>query len=187
VSLLFFKEIHMSKKFVAISGSLREDSFNTKLLKAIQKSAPSDIEIEIWDISGIPLYNTDLEEEFPSAVQALKDKVAESDGVIFATPEYNRSVPGVLKNVIDWVSRPYGHNSFTHKIGVVVGATVSPIGTAIAQSHLKTILLHLNMKVLGQPEFFVSHAPDKFDEEGNLTDTHTQDHIEHLFEVINKI
>ena len=175
----------MSKKFIAISGSLRKQSFNSMLLRAVKDLAPESINIEIVDIGELPLYNTDLEADFPSVAQELKDKIASSDGVIFATPEYNRSISGVLKNAIDWVSRPYGKNSFAHKKALVMGASVGQVGTAIAQSHLKHTLLHLDMHVIGQPEFYLGAAQEKFDASGNLTDENTKKHIITALEALN--
>lgn len=173
------------KKIIAISGSIRKESFNTRLLKSVQTLAPESINIEIFDISNFPLYNQDLETNFPSVAQELKDKIATSDGVIFATPEYNRSVSGVLKNAIDWISRPYGKNSFAGKKALVLGASMGQIGTAVAQSHLKQILLYLDMQVIGQPEFYLSTAQDKFDASGNLTDENTKKHIVKALEALD--
>lgn len=167
----------MSQNYVAISGSLREKSFNTSLLKAAQEVLPSEATIEILSIKDIPLYNQDLEANYPIVVQKIKDKIKNADGIIFATPEYNRSVPGVLKNVIDWVSRPYGTNAFAGKLVLLLGASPGAIGTAVAQSHLKEILLYLDMKVIGQPEFYLGGASQKFNEQGVLTDEVTKEHL----------
>jgi len=119
-------------------------------------------------------------------LRIIKNKIAGSDGVIFATPEYNRSTSGVLKNAIDWVSRPYGKNSFAGKKALVLGASMGPIGTAVAQSHLKQILLYLDMQVIGQPEFYLGTVQDKFDGAGNLTDENTKKHIVKALEALNK-
>jgi chromate reductase, NAD(P)H dehydrogenase (quinone) len=119
----------------------------------------------------LPLYNQDLEAEYPVKAQAAKDLVEGADGVLFVTPEYNRSVPGVLKNAIDWVSRPYGYNSFDGKPVGMVGASIGPVGTAIAQSDLRHIVAFLNMKLMGQPEVYVANAMGlQFDDDGLLTD-----------------
>jgi chromate reductase len=172
------------KKIIALSGSLRKDSFNTHLLHALQALAPSDVEITIFDISTLPLFNSDLEADFPKSAQALKDAIAASEGVIIATPEYNRSVPGVLKNAIDWASRPYGKNSFAKKPTLILGASVGPIATAVAQSHLKQIMLYLDALVLGQPELYIGVAQDKFDTQGVLTDEATKDHLVNALNVL---
>ncbi|HEY1037038.1 MAG TPA: NADPH-dependent FMN reductase [Candidatus Paceibacterota bacterium] len=177
----------MTKNIVAIAGSLRKGSYNSSLISAAQKigsslsskGAEHDLAIEILDISSLPLFDQDVEAAgFPEAAQAMKDKIAAADGVIIATPEYNRSVPGVLKNAIDWMSRPYGQNSFAGKPTLVMGASMGPIATAVAQSHLKQIMLYLDAKVIGQPEIYVGTAHEKFDASGELIDESTTSHLE---------
>ena len=165
------------KKYIAISGSLRKESYNTYLLKAAQKLAPEGISIEILNISDVPLFSQDLETTVPKIVEELKEKLKSSDGVILATPEYNRSFSGVLKNTIDWMSRPYGSNLFAGKTVLVLGASPGAIGTAIAQSQLKEILLYLDMKVIGQPEFYLGLAHEKFNQAGELVDEATKEHL----------
>ncbi|MDD2657361.1 MAG: NAD(P)H-dependent oxidoreductase [Candidatus Pacebacteria bacterium] len=160
---------------LAISGSVRKDSFNTALLRTMQPLAPPEMQIEIADISGLPLYNQDSEGTFPAVAQALKDKVEAADGIIIATPEYNRSVPGVLKNAIDWASRPWGKNSFAGKPVLIMGVSVGKLGTAVAQSHLKQIMVYLDASVIGQPELYFGPAHELFDEAGNLTDVSTKE------------
>lgn len=172
------------KTYVAFSGSIRKDSYNTNLLRALQEVAGESATIEICDISNLPLFNQDSEATFPSEAQALKDKVEAADGIIFATPEYNRSIPGVLKNAIDWISRPWGQNSFAGKPVLVLGASVAPTSAALAQYHLKQIMLYLDAKVLGQPEFFMGSASDKFDSTGKLTDEGSRDHLKKAFDVL---
>ena len=162
-------------KIVAISGSLRKDSFNTALVRAFQAAAPADMTITAAAIGSLPLYNSDLEASFPAPAQALKDAIAAADGVIIATPEYNRSLPGVLKNAIDWASRPYGKNSFARKPLLVAGVSVGKVGTAVAQSHLKQILAYLDADVLGQPELYLGPSGETFDEAGNLTNASTKE------------
>ncbi|HVB19906.1 MAG TPA: NADPH-dependent FMN reductase [Candidatus Paceibacterota bacterium] len=160
---------------IAISGSLRKDSFNTALLRNFKALAPTGMKIEIADISALPLYNGDAEASFPAPVRALKDTIAAADGIIIATPEYNRSIPGVLKNVIDWVSRPYGQNSFAKKPVLVAGISAGNIGTAVAQSHLKQILLYLDAEIIGQPELYLGPAQSLFDGEGIIKDGSTKE------------
>lgn len=172
------------KKIIAISGSLRKDSYNTHLLKAAQELSPEGMEITIVDISRLPFFNQDLESSFPIEAQAFKDIIEAADGVIFSTPEYNRSMPGVLKNAIDWASRPWGKNSFAKKPVFILGATVAPTGTALAQSHLKSVLSYLDMYIIGQPEFYLSNAHEKFNAEGKLTDVSTQEHLKKALEVL---
>ncbi|MDO8593737.1 MAG: NAD(P)H-dependent oxidoreductase [bacterium] len=160
---------------VAISGSLRKGSYNTMLVKAMTSLAPAGMQIEIAEIGNLPLYNSDDEAAFPAAAQALKDKVEKADGVIIATPEYNRSISGVLKNAIDWLSRPYGKSSFARKPVLVAGVSGGKIGTAVAQSHLRQIMLHLDADVIGQPELYLGPAQEIFDGEGNIVDAHTKE------------
>lgn len=169
---------------LAISGSLRKDSFNTALLHALQPLAPADMHIEIADIGTLPLFNQDNEAHLPSEAKVLKDKVAVADGIIFATPEYNRSVPGVLKNAIDWISRPYGQNSFAKKTVLIAGVSGGKIGTAVAQSHLRQIMLHLDADVIGQPELYLGPAQELFDGKGNLTDDSTKELLTKALETL---
>jgi chromate reductase len=155
---------------VALSGSLRKDSFNTSLLHALQALAPEGMQITVADISTLPLFNQDDEAVFPAVAQALKDTIEAADGIIIATPEYNRSVPGVLKNAIDWASRPWGQNSFEGKPVLTMGVSVGKLSTSVAQSHLRQILSYLDMQIIGQPEVYLGPAQELFDGEGNLTD-----------------
>ncbi|MBU6214959.1 NAD(P)H-dependent oxidoreductase [Patescibacteria group bacterium] len=156
---------------VAISGSLRKGSHNAMLIHVLQELAPAEMKIQELNIGNLPLYNTDDEAAFPAEAKALKDAIEASDGVIIATPEYNRSFPGVLKNAIDWASRPWGKNSFAKKPALIMGVSIGKIGTAVAQSHLKEVLLYLDMRVIGQPELYLGPASGIFDEAGNLTDS----------------
>lgn len=172
------------KKIIALSGSLRKDSFNTHLLHEVVKLAPEGMQIEIFDISTLPLYNQDLEQAFPAEAQKLKDAIKVADGIIIATPEHNRSIPSALKNAIDWASRPWGQNSFPGKHILVMGASSGPIATAVAQQHLKQIMLYLDAQVIGQPEFYLGNAQDKFNDKGELTDESTREHIKKALAVL---
>ncbi len=174
----------MSIKIVAISGSLRADSYNTKLLRAFKNLASSDVDIDILNISNLPLFNEDLEANFPQVAWDLKKKIEEADAVIFASPEYNRGITSALKNAVDWASRPWGKNSFEGKVVAVTGASSGAIGTAVSQQDLKKIMLYLDSYVIGQPEFFLGIAQNKFDETGNVIDEKTKEHITGLLEVI---
>ncbi len=164
-------------KILGISGSLRTGSYNTAALRAAKELAPEGVEIEIADISQIPLFNQDLEAEFPAAVRILKDEIRAADAVLFVTPEYNFSIPGVLKNAIDWCSRPYGDNAFEDKPAAILGASPGLLGSARAQYHLRQVLVFLNMHVLNRPEVMIAGAAQKFDTSGKLTDEKTREFV----------
>ena len=168
-------------KILGIVGSLRKDSYNASLMRTFADIKPDGVEMDIADIAALPHYNGDSEAQFPEAAQALKTQIEAADAIIIATPEYNRSVPGVLKNAIDWVSRPYGKNSFSGKKVLVVGASSGPTGAMGAQYDLKKMLLHGNAVVYGQPEFFLGLAGEKFDAAGTLVDATTKEHIAHAW------
>jgi chromate reductase, NAD(P)H dehydrogenase (quinone) len=174
----------MSKNILAISGSLRDSSFNTMLLRAAQNLVPEGASIEIASIGDLPLYNEDIESNFPSAAQTLKDKILAADGVIISTPEYNRSISSALKNAIEWTSRPYGQGAWKGKPVLVLGATVAHTGTLAAQCHLKQILSYLDAKFLGQPEFYLSAAQEKFAQDGTLIDEDTKIHLRAALEAL---
>lgn len=157
-------------KIAVFVGSLQVSSFNKKLAKNLEALAPEGVEFDYVDIASLPLFNQDLEADFPAAAQAAKDAVAGADGVLFVTPEYNRSIPGVLKNAIDWASRPWGANSFNGKPTGIVGASPSPVGTAVAQSDLRHIGGFLNVKLMGQPELYLANAHEHFDEQGMVVE-----------------
>lgn len=160
---------------IAISGSLRKESGNTHLVKALPALTPEGMTIEIADISQFPLFNQDVEiSDYPEAAQTLKDKIIAADGVFIATPEYNRSVPGVLKNAIDWLSRPYGKNAFAGKRVMTAGVTGGRIGTALAQSHLRQTMLFLNAEVIGQPELYIGSSAEVFAEDGSIKSEDTK-------------
>ncbi|MCW3475180.1 NADPH-dependent FMN reductase [Limobrevibacterium gyesilva] len=155
---------------LAISGSLRRGSFNTALLRTAQAMAPDDVAIEICDYSDIPLYNGDVEAAaYPAPAARLKARIGKADALLFAVPEYNYSLPGVLKNVLDWGSRPSGQSAWAGKPVALLG-TGGGLGTARAQYHFRQIATGLNMHVLNRPEIFVANASQKFDKDGNLTD-----------------
>jgi len=157
-------------KILAIAGSLRKTSYNRGLLRAAQELAPAGCTVEIFDLEGIPLYNQDEETKLPPAVVQLKAKVRAADALIIATPEYNYSFSGVLKNALDWGSRPYGDNAWDNKPLALMGASVGMFGTARAQYQLRQVFVTLNMHPLNKPEIMVASAQDKFDAQGNLTD-----------------
>lgn len=151
-------------------GSIKKDSLNRKLAQAVEKLVPKHVTFEYIDISQVPLYSEDLEVNFPVEARKLKESIEAADGVLFVTPEYNRGIPGVLKNAIDWASRPWQQSSFDHKPTAIIGASPTPNGTNQAQQQLRNIVIYLNMKLLGQPEIYFSYAAKKFNEQGELVD-----------------
>jgi chromate reductase len=159
----------MSKTKVALFvGSLRKDSFNRKLAKAIEKLAPADFEFAHVRIDNLPLYNQDFDADYPAEATRLKKDVESADAVLFVTPEYNRAIPGVLKNAIDIASRPWGTNSFAGKPAGMLGISVGAIGTALAQQHLRNVLAYLDVPTLGQPEVFMQMKDGLIDDDGNI-------------------
>ena len=155
---------------LAISGSLRKGSFNTALLHTAQQEAPDDVAIEIYDYSDIPLYNGDVEAAgFPAAATRLKERILKADAILFAVPEYNYSFPGVLKNAVDWASRPYGKSAWAGKPAAMV-STGGGLGAARAQYHFRQVLVSQGMHLLHAPEVFVANAGTKFDKDLRLTD-----------------
>lgn len=160
---------------LGIAGSLRKGSFNAAALRAAQELAPAGMTIEIFDISAIPLYDEDVKAKgFPPAVVDLRAKIKAADGLLLATPEYNYSFSGVLKNVVDWASRPPEH-PFDGKPIALMGASAGVLGTARAQYQLRQIFIFLNAHILNRPEVFIGAASTKFDAEGKLTDQPTRD------------
>jgi chromate reductase len=158
-------------KILGISGSLREDSYNTAALRAAQELVPEDVVIETFDrLDEIPPFNQDDERNPPERVVELKQRVMEADAILFVTPEYNFSIPGVLKNAIDWASRPYGDNAWAGKPAAIMGASVSMTGTARAQYHLRQSMVFLDMHPVNQPEVMISNAAERFSEDGELKD-----------------
>ena len=155
-------------------GSLRKDSFNRRLALAVEKLAGNAARFEHIRIDDLPLYTQDFDDNYPPACARLKREVAACDGLLFVTPEYNRSVPGVLKNAIDIASRPYGQSAFAGKPAGVCGTSIGSIGTAVAQQHLRTILAYLDVPTLGQPEVFVHFADDLIAPDGTVTNARTE-------------
>lgn len=151
-----------------IVGSLRRESFNAALATAITRLAPADFSFKQIQIGDLPLYNQDDDADPAEPVKRLKADIAAVRGVIFVTPEYNRSIPGVLKNALDHGSRPYGQSAWAGKPAGILGVSVGPMGTAVAQQHLRTILAYLDMPTLGQPEAYIQQKAGLFDEAGNI-------------------
>jgi chromate reductase len=167
-------------RILGISGSLRQQSFNAAVLRAAAGLAPAGVVIETFELGGIPLFNQDDESNPPAAVVHLKRRVRDADGILFVTPEYNYSVPGVLKNAIDWGSRPYGDNAWDGKPAAIMGASVGAFGTARAQYHLRQIFVFLNVYAVNRPEVLIANAAQRFDAAGNLNDEPTKDYIREL-------
>jgi chromate reductase len=169
---------------LSFAGSLRKGSYNKSLLRAALEMVPAGVELEIFDLEGIPLFNQDLETQPPEKVKEFKAKIRAADAVLIATPEYNYSMPGVLKNAIDNASRPYGDNAFNGKPVAIMGASIGMLGTARAQYHLRQSLVFLNMYPLNQPEVMVPFAQEKIDRNGRLTDQKTREKIKELLEAL---
>ena len=161
----------MSKYRIAVVvGSLRRDSINRSLARALYALAPADFEFHEVEIGDLPLYNQDDDAAPPAAAQRLKAEIAAAQGVLFVTPEYNRSIPGVLKNAIDHASRPYGQSAWAGKPAGVIGASMGTIGTALAQQHLRSILSLQDMPIMGQPEAYVTVGDGYFADDGSIAD-----------------
>lgn len=167
-------------QLLGISGSLREGSYNSALLRAAIRFAP-DHQFSVANIGTLPLFSQDSENPLPESVKALKDAIRAADAVVFATPEHNRSIPGVLKNAIDWSTRPEGDNPWEGKPVLVIGATTGLLGTATAQYDLKRMLSYLGAHPMGRPEFFCTFAADKF-KDNELTDEATMGRLKETLE-----
>lgn len=171
-------------KVLGIPGSLRKGSYNLAALRAAQKLVPPDMELEIFDLNGIPPFSEDDEKNPPARVVELKRKIRDAGVILFSTPEYNYSIPGVLKNAIDWASRPYGDNAWSGKPVALMGASTGMLGSARAQYHLRQVFVFLNVYALNQPEVLIANAAQKFDAEGNLTDEKTKEIIKRLLNAL---
>jgi chromate reductase, NAD(P)H dehydrogenase (quinone) len=167
-------------RILGIAGSLRRASYNKAALRAAQQLLPEDATLDIFEIDGIPVFNQDEELQPPAKVTELKNRVRSADAILIATPEYNYSIPGVLKNVIDWASRPYGDSAWEGKPVAVMGASVGILGTARAQYHLRQSFVFLNMHPLNQPEVMIANAAERFDADGNLVDEKAKELIRQL-------
>jgi chromate reductase len=171
-------------RVLGFAGSLRRQSYNRAALRAAVKLVPSGITLSTFDLDGIPPFNLDLEHEPPHALQEFKASILRADAILIVTPEYNYSVSGVLKNAIDWGSRPYGESAWDGKPVGVMGASVGTLGTSRAQYHLRQMFVFLNMFPLNQPEVMIANADDKFDEKGNLKDEKTAQKIRELLDAL---
>jgi len=167
---------------LGIAGSLRRQSYNRSALRAAKQLAPEGVTVNIFEIDGIPGFSEDDEKNPPARVVELKKQIRASDALLIVTPEYNYSIPGVLKNAIDWASRPYGDSAWSGKPAAIMGASVGNIGTARAQYHLRQIFVFLNVFPVNQPEVMIGSAAERFDAQGNLTDEKTREHIRKLLQ-----
>ncbi len=169
---------------LGFAGSLRKGSYNRALLRAAVELAPKDARLEVFDLEGIPPFNQDLERSMPDKVKEFKSWIRAADAILIATPEHNYSIPGVLKNAIDWASRPYGDNSFEGKPVAVMSASTGRLGGARAQYHLRQVFVFLDMHPVNRPEVFVTFASQAFDEKGLLTDEKAKEVIKALLEAL---
>lgn len=167
---------------LGFAGSLRQGSHNQALLRASLELVPNSAKLEVFELDSIPLFNQDLESSPPEKVKEFKRKIKAADALLIATPEYNYSVPGVLKNAIDWASRPYGDNAFEGKPVALMSASIGMLGGARAQYHLRQSFVFLNMYPVNKPEVFVSFASQKFDDKGRLLDEKTKELIRELLD-----
>jgi chromate reductase, NAD(P)H dehydrogenase (quinone) len=158
-------------------GSLSSTSINRTLSKALIRVAPSDMEFTEIPIGDLPLYSQDYDDDYPPEAIALKEAIGRSDAVLFVTPEYNRSIPGALKNAIDWASRPWGQNSFDHIPAAVIGASVGSIGTAVAQQSLRAVLSFCNARQMTAPEAYIHFSSDVFMPDGEVTKESTKEFL----------
>ncbi|MCX9012414.1 MAG: NAD(P)H-dependent oxidoreductase [Candidatus Methanoperedens sp.] len=169
---------------LGFAGSLRKGSYNRAILRAALELSPEGAKLEIFDLEGIPPYNMDLEDRMPARVVEFKDKIRAADAILIATPEHNYSVPGVLKNAIDWASRPYGDNSFEGKPVAIMSASPGMLGGSRAQYHLRQMFVFLGMYPINRPEAFVTFASEKIDDKGRVTDEKTREKIKELLEAL---
>jgi chromate reductase len=176
-------------------GSLSSKSINRILSKALIRLAPEDLEFTEIPIGNLALYSPDFDDNYPPEATALKGAIAASDAVLFVSPEYNRSIPGALKNAIDWASRPWGQNAFDHIPAAVIGASMGQIGTAVAQQSLRAVLSFCNARQMTAPEAYIQYSPDVFTPDGEVTDdatagflrnfmTEFRDHVERVLTVL---
>ena len=166
-------------------GSLAAGSINRKLAKALVRLAPSELEMSEVSFKDLPLYNYDYDADFPAPATAFKNALASVEAVLFVTPEYNRSIPGGLKNAIDWASRPYGQNSFTRKPSAVIGTSPGAIGTAVAQQNLRSVLSFCNSPQMNAPEAYIQFTPGLITDDGEVTNASTADFLRDYIEAFH--
>ncbi|MFF1572943.1 NADPH-dependent FMN reductase [Leifsonia sp. NPDC058292] len=172
-------------------GSLSADSINRLLSKALIRLAPEELRFTEISIRELPLYNRDLDGDYPQVARDFKAEIARQDALLFITPEYNRSIPGALKNAIDWASRPYGENVIARKATAVIGASTGAIGTAVGQQHLRSVLSFLNAPQMNTPEAYITVRPGLITPDGEVTDAGTETflrgYLEAFFEYIERV
>lgn len=162
------------KKIAVLVGSNRKESVNLSLARALEKLAAGRLAFDHVDLSALPMYNDDDVADFPAIARNLKDRIEAADGVLFVTPEYNRSIPALLKNAVDWASMPYGQSSWVDKPAAIVGASPGAIGTAAAQMHLRSIMVGLGTILMGRPEVYLHMKPGLINDRNNITDPETE-------------
>ncbi len=171
-------------KILGFVGSLRKGSYNKALMRAASELLPENAELEVFDLEGIPPFNQDLENQPPPIVKTFKAKIRRADALLIATPEYNYSVPGVLKNAIDWASRPSGDNAFEGKPVAVMSASTGRLGGARAQYHLRQVFVALDLYPIARPEVMMPHAKERFDSTGTLVDEVTRGLTQQLLKAL---
>ena len=173
-------------KIAVIVGSLRKESYNLKTAKELIRFAPESLDMQLLDISGLPMFNEDLEATPPQEWEDLREKIRAVDGLLFVTPEYNRSVPGVLKNAIDVGSRPYGENSWNGKPAGIVSVSIGAISGFGANHHLRQSLTFINVPAMAQPEAYIGGAAELFDDQGKLTNSSTKEFLKEFMTAFEK-
>jgi len=171
-------------KILGFVGSLRKGSYNKALMRTAMKLLPEGVTLEVFELGKIPPFNQDFQSEPPKVVKELKAEIRAADAILIASPEYNYSIPGVLKNAIDWASRPLSENPFDGKPVAVMSASTGRLGGARMQYHLRQVFVFLNMYPINRPEFMLSNAADYFDEDGNLTDEETRRRVQDLIKAL---
>ena len=174
-------------RILGIVGSLRKDSYNRLALKAAQELLPAGVLLSLFELHGIPVFDQDDEMALPASVLEFKRQILAADAILFATPEYNYSLPGGLKNAIDWASRPYGESAWLGKPAAVMGASAGRLGSAREQYHLRQVLVTLNMPTVNQPEVMIGNATQCFDQTGRLTDEPTRQCLQKLLSALVRL
>jgi chromate reductase len=170
----------MAYQIAVIVGSLRRESFNRQLAHALISLAPADFNFEFIDIGHLPLYNQEYDADFPETARHFKRQIESADGLLFVTAEYNRSIPGVLKNALDWGSRPWGHSSWGGKPAAVAGTSPGAMGTALSQQHLRNVLAYLDVHTMGQPEMFIKQDASRIDATGKIVNDDTRKFLQNF-------